>query len=718
MGCGASRQVSPEPTRHRPVREGLNQLFLPESDASLFAEIDRHFSDITRGVAQLPRPEVICGVACLSNNAMGLVVGHVSVSDGTALAVQMAAVAIAAYGDTRLTCFGSVDMLLRCEVESAEYFLFLENLLTFSVGPRGGAPILVLGMLPAHFTRLERSLNYLGYAVEQWAAVTEPLGRYSVVITLSSSIYGGEIADFLRLGRGVICCADTPLVAHSHTINQHLAPFGLLFTTSQVITAQVKFEGMHLRQSAEELHKWSLPSLITAFEKILEDDASKPGVLENSVSFLRHSICCFERCSEPLLQQLSELSWDYLNKTNYRQEDGLCHSPAQVLVGILLSEIQTKMDPQSIEGNTDLGAIFPGAHHPEALEVCRAALRFDRGVAQATGVWLPAGVISTVFCSASAPPPIFVQIGAHSECLLECPPPWKRWPIATQTFEIRTFPAEIASQFGGLLYVWHEAATRFDEIELKFTESCWAPMWSGADPERWARTKAMTAPWGEIQTQYALFTVPSEYVKDNEALTVFARWFEKLAEELQLFFRQNPPRKFHVVFDVDLPETGSMSTDPIVLSCDAIEGILKVASVTSEMFELLVMMAICMLPESQLDPYNELALGALAAGHTLSKFFKGFSPNDVMLANMSPVFKELWDIYEHHDRRGFAEVLSMFSYALKAGPMNPEESVKFIVNATEKVMDGSFPTLLEKMMSPQGDDRDLLPEYKFDPEPD
>jgi hypothetical protein len=125
-----------------------------------------------------------------------------------------------------------------------------------------------------------------------------------------------------------------------------------------------------------------------------------------------------------------------------------------------------------------------------------------------------------------------------------------------------------------------------------------------------------------------------------------------------------------------------------------------------------------MLPESDLSPYIELAFGALGAAHTLSKFAKPFIPGDVMLTNMSPVFKELWDLYERHDRRSFPEVLAMFRDALKAAPMTPEETITFLVNAVEKVMEGDFSSLTEKMNSPQGDDRDLLPEYRFDPDGD
>jgi hypothetical protein len=717
MGCANSRQVNAEAPRHRPVREGLNQLFVPEAANPAFAEIDGHFSDVTRGVTQLPRAEVICGIACLTDNALGVILGPVSSSDGP-LDVQLAAVAIASYGDTRLTCFGSVDIFLKCEVERDEYFLFLENLLTFSVGPRGGAPILILGMAPEHFTRLERSLNYLGYQVDQWEAVTEPLGRYSVVITLSSSIWGRELADFLLLGRGLICCADTALIPYRHRVNEFLIPFGLVFTCSAIAPPLLKHDGMHLRLQPAELHKWGLPTVADAYEALLSQDGGDVSELDLVVSSLRHFICCFERCSNPVLQKLYALSWDFLEKTNYRQEEGLCHSPAQVTVGLLVSEILTKMDPASLEGNTTLGDIFPGDYHPEALEVCRAVVRFEPGVIQATGIWLSAGVVSTVYCSAAAPPDLIVQIGAHSECLLECDPPWKRWPIATERFELRKFPAESASPFGGLVYVTHEQCRRFEEIELKFSETCWAPLFSQEDPDRWARTRNMAAPWGEIQTQNVLFTVPTEYLKNGEVIASFVRAFDKLSDELQQFFRQRPPRKFHVVFDIELPDTGSTSTSPIVLSCDAIGGILAVSNVNSDMFELLVMMGICLLPESQLDPYNELAFGALAASHALSKFVRPFVPSDVMLPNMSPVFNELWEMHERHDRRNFPEVIAMFRDALKAGSMTAEESVGFLVNAIEKVMEGNFSGLTEKMLAPQGDDRDLLPEYKFDPDAD
>jgi hypothetical protein len=153
-----------------------------------------------------------------------------------------------------------------------------------------------------------------------------------------------------------------------------------------------------------------------------------------------------------------------------------------------------------------------------------------------------------------------------------------------------------------------------------------------------------------------------------------------------------------------------------MLSCAAIDGILSITTLNPEIFELLTMMSICLMPESQLNPHIELAFGALAAAHTMSKFVRPFAPSDVMLPNMSPVFNELWDIYERHDRRSFPEVLSMFRDALQSTPMTSDEAVSFLINAVEKVMEGDFSKLSETMQSPEGDERDLLPEYRFDPE--
>jgi hypothetical protein len=357
--------------------------------------------------------------------------------------------------------------------------------------------------------------------------------------------------------------------------------------------------------------------------------------------------------------------------------------------------------------------LFPGVYEPEKLDHGVAALDCTPDFLQFTGFWLPAGKISTVTCSRANIQGISIQIGVHSQNLLETPAPWKRWPMVTKVFTIEQFPAQISSPFGGLVYLFHSKETRFKSksIQFRLSNVTRAPLYK--DDTTWAATRALGPPWAEIETKFVIFTVPSEMVRTAETFRYVGRLFDTLVPELHNFVGVKLHRRFRLVFDVDLPKGGSVCVNPLMMSYDAIEGILLMKGPTSDLFAVFMELAISLLPEGALSAHVEAAIGALAAAHLFVKTWPKVSPLDFTFEKMSPLFVELWAVYQRNDKRLFHGVLARFSEIQAHQPTEPEESARIIVAEMTAIAGREFPEILDKMLHQV---TNQLPEYHFDEE--
>jgi hypothetical protein len=468
----------------------------------------------------------------------------------------------------------------------------------------------------------------------------------------------------------------------------------------------------------QELERHCLASLVRTWQGVLTGDSPSVDQLSRLVPSIHNHIQVFERSALPVLKELSNISWEYLKRTNFQQEDGFCSEPCQGLVAILLSDVMTKMDAEAFADDHFLGDIFPGQCRTDNLQTIRVGIRADSTWRQPTGLWLPAGVVGAVTCEGDYPG-ITVQIGSHSS-LTDSPSPWTRWPVVTQTFKMDEFPVQIASPFGGLIYFrLAEKVTGPHLIHLSITNVCRAPVYSVAEAANWRNVEFNVAPWGEIHTEYAVFTMPSESLQRAHDLSYFLRGFDKICQDIHLFLGLEVESRFHIVFDHIVTEAGSQSHDPLVLGFETIDGILPLKSFTSDLFALLMMMALCLLPETGVDPQIEVAIAALAVSHIFAKFVKNFDPADYTFVQMSPLYVELWECYQKQEKQTFPEVFGRFQKAVPGRPpMTNDEVVALLSKDLGSVMQGNISPVIDRLRRPTPDRQVQLPEYHFEPDPD
>jgi hypothetical protein len=133
---------------------------------------------------------------------------------------------------------------------------------------------------------------------------------------------------------------------------------------------------------------------------------------------------------------------------------------------------------------------------------------FAPGGWYSTGLYLPPGVIGTVVVDHRVSR-CWMQVGSHIEFVSSKTLAWRRWPSVTARFEILDRPIQIASPFGGIIYLTSEDYPVEENISfvITFCHVGRYPFFSVYEPSSWDETKDFDAPWAELEIRFIIFCI-------------------------------------------------------------------------------------------------------------------------------------------------------------------------------------------------------------------
>ncbi|QDU69829.1 M60 family metallopeptidase [Engelhardtia mirabilis] len=162
---------------------------------------------------------------------------------------------------------------------------------------------------------------------------------------------------------------------------------------------------------------------------------------------------------------------------------------------------------------------FPGLL-PSGLELVDRSVTVPAGPRgrRSLGLWSPAGsVVRVEVAGGQVPARTAVRVGAHSDELWH-KPRWERWPRISRAVPLIDGQVELATAFGGLLYLELDQALG-DDLRLEVSGAVAAPLLrAGADDAELAAFRAQlealppaaTAPWVELAGRHVILTVPAD----------------------------------------------------------------------------------------------------------------------------------------------------------------------------------------------------------------
>jgi hypothetical protein len=281
-----------------------------------------------------------------------------------------------------------------------------------------------------------------------------------------------------------------------------------------------------------------------------------------------------------------------------------------------------------------------------------------------TGLWLPAGKVATVEYNDEGHD-LAIQIGSHQESLAVKSGPWKRWPMTVWVARLSKPATEVASPFGGIVYVNSGLGQRaIEPVTIKFRGFTKCPMADPSRPELWEETKESSVPWGELVAGNIIFTLPAPELKNITNMQVIADKYEIIVESIVSYLSYQMLHPYRVVFDVDLPENQACCGYPLVFHVNEIEQLLcDFEHPTPALFTAVTLLAIVSIRENCFDSATETAIATITSSVIFGKLFPGFDPlefsEETQIA-LPTLFHELWEIHSRFDAALIPATMAIF----------------------------------------------------------
>lgn len=220
-------------------------------------------------------------------------------------------------------------------------------------------------------------------------------------------------------------------------------------------------------------------------------------------------------------------------------------------------------------------AHFPGSVPADAPRVVRA-VSIDTAVTRwhSLGLYVPPGEVVTVELPEEAVSMgLRAVVGCHTDELWHLAE-WQRVPRITSTTALTGTRQELASPFGGLLYIDVPARPSPPTITVTVRGAVESPLFvlGKTSPEEWrSRIRLAPAPWAELATASVVVSVPSEKIRGmddpTEVMEFWNRVMDAAADLAEIPRQRQSPERF--VPDVQISAGYMHSGYPIMTHLDA-----------------------------------------------------------------------------------------------------------------------------------------------------
>ena len=233
-----------------------------------------------------------------------------------------------------------------------------------------------------------------------------------------------------------------------------------------------------------------------------------------------------------------------------------------------------QLKPHEIKAHP-AAATFPGAVPADAPRVTRT-VKIDTNVPawHSTGLYAAAGEVVTITLPAgAAQSKLSVQFGAHKDRLWDNNP-WKRCPEVTWRQRLAATSTEVASPFGGLVYLDVPSGCKLGTIAVAVAGVVEAPLFVLGQTSQtdWReRLRSLPGPWAELGTDKVILTVPSANVRNLDEPEALLKFWDRVldadADLARIPRERDRPERY--VTDVQISAGYMHSGYPIMTHLDA-----------------------------------------------------------------------------------------------------------------------------------------------------
>lgn len=151
-----------------------------------------------------------------------------------------------------------------------------------------------------------------------------------------------------------------------------------------------------------------------------------------------------------------------------------------------------------------------------------------------------------------------IRIGCHTDNLLDSRQRyWRRFPDIVREFSANEQTFEIASAFGGMIYVSPARGSLSKRVQLTFSGAVEAPFFSLGEtkPAQWAAVRYSPAPWAEFEGKNFAATIPAGEAAAIDDPAPIIRFWDDVVAELDRFVAGPKERRAPMRFVTDAETT-------------------------------------------------------------------------------------------------------------------------------------------------------------------
>jgi len=696
MGCNFS--ASPDTnkiTNNRKVNhKNPNESVSP---AIMEQNMNNVFFSIMKNVQNLPLIQNMMPIVCMSQKSVVCETYELQMDESSALSIIFPIIAISLEKNRKVMCISQLDLFTAKFIKEKDTSRLIINIINWANNFQSSMSRTSVAFFDVEIAKqIRRSMRDIGITVDI-VIPSQPALLYScMIISSKTNVKDPDTSQFLHefLAKG-----GTLIVLYEHSesfeipmpMNSFLLEYGLAFSYCILNESSSSTNQPIVPKAFSEVSDMNFISLSNRLKNWLESRDIMTADLDNLVTTLRYYIMVSDIQIEEELLDLYEKTWNYAHQIKPKADSNPEYNHG--IIAILIQEISQKLPTKFIKISPH-HSIFPGSTGNVVLGNHKIDIVFAPDIWQSTGLWLPAGAEGKIQFEGDYIGGLSVQIGSHQLTMM----PKEinnRWPSVITIFPITNKEISVGTSFGGIVYITCTGQS-FGKTKLIFSGFCRHPRWIFGQENVWEETRNNEVPWGEIQTETCVFTVPTDYIRKIENFSLVNDNFKFITTKISKFMNFAQEFQYRIVFDQENTESPMTGGYPLSFLIESMDSVLNSWEKPSlELFHLVSSMTIMSLRENCFDYITEAAISAVGAADVLQNLCPGFNPLEFEESSRS-LFPELWEIHTNYGSYVLPQTIAIFQHPDFQISAVPEDMWISFVREMCRVAKTDFTKLLEK----------------------
>lgn len=655
---------------------------------------------LTLGVLRLAFPERLSPIVCVT--APATPIACAKMKEDLPSGAWFPIIATTRISKSRVICVGSPALF----DDECDGRLFLENVITWCAHDKPKANIRVL-METESFedSPLPQLIQSLGYHLDCVDILSDHINA-DVVICSCCCPATDEIRTWMGPENGLIVIVtshDVETVAR-YNMNSLLLDGGIAVPAAPPCKTRTR-EQIRMNQGPGHLFNSTLEGLYFKLKGTLENKP-QDGVVVSIVRALRMNVAMMREDDNKIYEELTNLCWEILRQTHFSHKRGIGRNSEHFEITKLLIEMAGRLPATHFVGR-HLWSPFPGPTLATNYETVERNVRWAGSDWVTTGLWIPGGVECHLTFSPTSEIEtcnserlMTIQIGTHVNCSLGQPFPWKRFPVISHRFAVAPGDAEIASPYGGILYICSDDMHM--RVFLTVSNVIRYPHFNVDELEEFEETRHNNTPLAEITTKYLIFTLETTKFNAIEDIQAAVDHIDLVTMHLFRFTGHQIRRRMRVVFDVE--SSDEPMAEPIVLPTSYCSTLFSDSDPNPTFFHLLSLVGRLALRDLAFPEEMSSSIAAVAVCSAFSEVWSGIDPLEFIRELLPSMFNSIWDVYSNAPPNAIQSALSVTRNEL--GNMRntgvspkPNESWDIFVHRLMEITDKDYMYLLLRDVS-------------------